>query len=341
MTDAILQVDGLTKDFPVGGGFLHAARPLRAVDDVGFTLRRGETLGVVGESGCGKTTLGRMVLRLLEPTSGTIVFDGRDITHLREPEMRPLRRDIQVVFQDPFSSLNPRMKVRDIIAEPLGNYGIAGSAATRRVAEVLEIVGLPAEYMSRYPHAFSGGQRQRIGIARALALRPRLIVCDEAVSALDVSIQAQILNLLSDIQAQLDLTLVFISHNLGVVRHISHRIAVMYLGRVVELADEAQIFARPLHPYTRALISAVPEPNPAAVSRRVPLAGEIPSPIDPPPGCHFHTRCPIARDRCRGEAPAWQPDAERRLTRCHFPGEMGEVDISLPTTTELANQPET
>ena len=238
--------------------------------------------------------------------------------------MRPLRREIQVVFQDPFSSLNPRMKMRDIIAEPLGNYGITGSEATRRVAEVLEIVGLPAEYMSRYPHAFSGGQRQRIGIARALAPRPRLIVCDEAVSALDVSIQAQILNLLTDIQAQFDLTLIFISHNLGVVRHISHRIAVMYLGRVVEMADEAQIFARPLHPYTRALISAVPESDPRAANRRVPLAGEIPSPIDPPSGCHFHTRCPIARDRCRNEAPAWQPDAEGRLTRCHFPGEMAD-----------------
>ena len=323
MSGALLKVEGLTKDFPVSGGFRRRARRLRAVDDVGFELQAGETLGIVGESGCGKTTLGRMLVRLLEPTAGRIVFDGEDITHRSERDLRAFRRDIQVVFQDPFSSLNPRMKVCDIVAEPLGNFGVTGKAARERVAEVLEIVGLPAEYMERYPHAFSGGQRQRIGIARALALRPRLIVCDEAVSALDVSIQAQILNLLSDIQAQFDLALVFISHNLAVVRHISHHIGVMYLGRMVELAAEPQIFARPLHPYTRALISAVPEPDPQAASRRMVLEGEIPSPIDPPPGCHFHTRCPMARERCRVEAPAWRPDTEARLARCHFPGELG------------------
>ena len=322
MSAALLDVSGLTKDFPVSGGWFEPQRRLRAVDDVTFALNAGETLGIVGESGCGKTTLGRMILRLLEPTAGRIVFDGRDITHLPQRRIRELRRDIQVVFQDPYSSLNPRMKVRDIIAEPLGNFGVAGRAATERVAEVMEIVGLPAEYMDRYPHAFSGGQRQRIGIARALALRPRMVVCDEAVSALDVSIQAQILNLLAEIQVQFDLTLLFISHNLGVVRHLSHRIAVMYLGRFVEIASEDEIFSKPRHPYTRALISAVPEPDPRASIDRVPLVGEIPNPIDPPPGCHFHTRCPIGRDVCRSEPPAFAVGPGGGLARCHFPGEM-------------------
>ena len=322
MSAALLEVSGLTKDFAVSGGWFEPQRRLRAVDDVTFALNAGETLGIVGESGCGKTTLGRMILRLLESTAGRIVFDGRDITHLPRRRMRELRRDIQVVFQDPYSSLNPRMKVRDIVAEPLGNFGVAGRAAIERVAEVMEIVGLPAEYMDRYPHAFSGGQRQRIGIARALALRPRMVVCDEAVSALDVSIQAQILNLLAEIQVQFDLTLLFISHNLAVVRHLSHRIAVMYLGRFVEIASEDAIFSEPRHPYTRALISAVPEPDPRASIDRVPLVGEIPNPIDPPSGCHFHTRCPIGRDVCRSEPPAFAVGPDGGLARCHFPGEM-------------------
>ncbi|MSP87497.1 MAG: ABC transporter ATP-binding protein [Alphaproteobacteria bacterium] len=293
---------------------------LRAVDDLSFAIAPGETLGLVGESGCGKTTVGRLILRLVEPTSGRIAFDGIDITHLDEKAMRPLRQHIQVVFQDPFSSLNPRLRVRDVIGEPLRNLGWDTTRIEQRVAELMGIVGLPAEYMTRYPHAFSGGQRQRIGIARALALRPRFIVCDEAVSALDVSIQAQILNLLADIQRQFDLTLLFISHNLGVVRHVCHRIAVMYLGQMVELAGENDLFTQPLHPYTQALIAAVPEPDPATRGRRGALQGEIPSPIAPPPGCRFHTRCPRAEARCKSEIPQFREAEPGRFVRCHFPG---------------------
>jgi oligopeptide/dipeptide ABC transporter ATP-binding protein len=326
MRDPILRVSGLTKNFPVGqrmfGGPKHH---LRAVDDVMIDLAPGETLGIVGESGCGKTTLGRLVLRLLEPSAGSIEFEGRDITHLSEREMRPIRRHLQAVFQDPYSSLNPRMKVRDIIGEPLDNFGYTPQQITERVEEVMEIVGLPADTMSRHPHAFSGGQRQRIGIARALALVPRLIVCDEAVSALDVSIQAQILNLLVDIQRQFDLSLIFISHNLGVIRHVSHRIAVMYLGQIVEFADENDLFTNPLHPYTYSLISAVPEPEPESHSDHVPLKGEIPSPVNPPSGCYFHTRCPVAQDRCRGERPELTQISPGRQVRCHFPGTLTEV----------------
>ncbi len=321
MGEAILRVSGLTKDFPVGQRLFGGPENyLRAVDSVDLDVAPGETLGIVGESGCGKTTLGRLVLRLLEPSEGGIEFEGRDITHLTEREMRPIRRQMQVVFQDPYSSLNPRMRVRDIIGEPLGNYGFTPRQITDRVAEVMDIVGLPTDYMSRHPHAFSGGQRQRIGIARALALRPRLIVCDEAVSALDVSIQAQILNLMADIQRQFGLSLVFISHNLGVIRHVSHRIAVMYLGQIVEYADEDDLFSDPLHPYTHALISAVPEPDPDILVEHVPLQGEIPSPVNPPSGCYFHTRCPVAQDRCRGEAPEISQVSPGRQVRCHFPG---------------------
>jgi len=318
---ALLEVRNLTKEFPVGADFL--GRPLaqlRAVDDISFALEPGETLGFVGESGCGKTTVGRLILRLLAPTSGTILFEGQDITNLTEPEMRPRRRDIQVVFQDPYSSLNPRLMVRDIVGEPLKNFGHSRDQIDQRVAELMRIVGLPPEYMSRYPHAFSGGQRQRIGIARALAVSPKLVVCDEAVSALDVSIQAQILNLLADIQAQFGLTLLFISHNLGVVRHVSHRIAVMYLGRLVELASEEALFERPLHPYTAALIAAVPEPDPATRGRLAVLPGEIPSPLNPPPGCPFNTRCPKVEARCRAELPEFREIEAGRWVRCHFPG---------------------
>jgi oligopeptide/dipeptide ABC transporter ATP-binding protein len=250
------------------------------------------------------------------------VFDGRDITHADQTALRPLRGQIQIVFQDPYSALNPRMRVREIIAEPLRNLGWDRARIEARIAEVLEIVGLPAEYVTRYPHAFSGGQRQRIGIARALAPGPRLIVCDEAVSALDVSIQAQILNLLKDIQERFGLTMVFISHNLAVVRHVSHRVAVMYLGQVVELASEAELFANPQHPYTAALIAAVPEPDPALARDAAPLEGDLPSPIDLPPGCAFHTRCPIARPRCRSEAPAFRALAQGHDVRCHYPGEI-------------------
>ncbi len=317
----LLEVRNLTKEFPVGADFL--GRPqahLRAVDDVSFALAPGETLGFVGESGCGKTTVGRLILRLLQPTAGSIHFDGQDITKLAEPEMRPKRRDIQVVFQDPYSSLNPRLMVRDIVGEPLKNFGFSRDQIDQRVAELMRIVGLPPEYMSRYPHAFSGGQRQRIGIARALAVSPKLVVCDEAVSALDVSIQAQILNLLADIQAQFGLALLFISHNLGVVRHVSHRIAVMYLGRLVELASEEALFERPLHPYTSALIAAVPEPDPATRGRLAVLPGEIPSPLNPPPGCPFNTRCPKVEARCRAELPEFREVEAGRWVRCHFPG---------------------
>ena len=320
MSAPLLRVDGLTKDFVVEEGLLGQARQtLRAVDDVSLRLAPSETLGIVGESGCGKTTLGRLILRLLEPTAGRIEFQGVDITHLPEAGMRPIRRHLQVVFQDPYSSLNPRLKVRDIIGEPLGNFGMPARRIRERVAEVMSVVGLPAEWMTRYPHAFSGGQRQRIGVARALALEPRLIVCDEAVSALDVSIQAQILNLLGDIQEQLHLALIFISHNLGVVRHISDHIAVMYLGKIVELAPEGQLFSRPLHPYTKALISAVPEPDPAWQSRHVPLSGEIPSPVNPPSGCHFRTRCPIAKPDCAARVPEIREIVPGRWVRCHYP----------------------
>lgn len=318
---ALLEIEGVSKSFPVRGTLGGKPRALKAVDNVSLSLNAGETLGVVGESGCGKTTLARLVLRLLEPGQGSIRFSGADITHQPEASLRKLRAELQVVFQDPYSSLNPRLRVRDIIGEPLRNLGWSRVRIDARVDEVLQIVGLPVEYATRYPHAFSGGQRQRIGIARALAPNPRMIVCDEAVSALDVSIQAQILNLMQDIQSRFGLALMFISHNLAVVRHVSHRIAVMYLGRVVELASEADLFARPLHPYTVALISAVPEPDPEAQRTMLVLEGELPSPIDPPSGCHFHTRCPIARERCKMDAPEFREAVPGRFVRCHYPGE--------------------
>ncbi len=329
MTPPLLAVDALSKAFVVGRTvFGRSTATLRAVDDVSLQIAAGQTLGVVGESGCGKTTLGRLILRLLEPTAGSVVFDGQDITHFSTAEMRPVRRHLQVVFQDPYSSLNPRMRVRDIIGEPLRNYGFGRDQVADRVAEVMAIVGLPLEVATRYPHAFSGGQRQRVGIARALALQPKLIVCDEAVSALDVSVQAQILNLLREIQTRFGLALLFISHNLGVVRHLSHQIAVMYLGQIVELASEADLFVRPAHPYTHALIAAVPELD--ADGRMVhdpeaPLQGEIPSPITPPSGCYFHTRCPLARAECRTTAPEFREHVPGRWVRCHFPEETGQL----------------
>jgi oligopeptide/dipeptide ABC transporter ATP-binding protein len=307
-----LACEGLVREFRVGEGVL------RAVDAVSFEIGAGETLGLVGESGCGKTTVGRLILRLLPATAGRIVFDGEDVTHLPERRLREFRRQVQVVFQDPYSSLNPRLTVRDIVGEPLRNFGATRRAAATRVAELLDTVGLPAAYMSRYPHAFSGGQRQRIGIARALALGPRLLVCDEAVSSLDVSVQAQILNLLADLQRELGLTLLFISHNLAVVRHVSHRVAVMYLGRLVELAPEPALFEHPRHPYTRALLAAVPEASPDAQPPAV-LPGEIPSPFDPPAGCRFETRCPRAEARCRAAEPALTEERPGHWVRCYFP----------------------
>ncbi len=310
MTDdaPLLEVRNLVKHFHVGGGlFGGSAGIVRAVDGVSFAIRRGETLGLVGESGCGKTTTGRCILQLERPTSGQIVFEGRDLTRLGEDELRPVRRKMQVIFQDPYSSLNPRMTVGQIIAEPIAVHGIVTDRAqrARRVREILSHVGLLPQHAHRYPHQLSGGQRQRVGIARALAVEPSLIICDEPVSALDVSIQAQIINLLEDLQAQFGLTYLFIAHDLSVVRHISDRVAVMYLGKIVEITDRKSLYDAPLHPYTKALLSAVPIPDPAleAQRERVVLGGEVPSPLNPPPGCVFHPRCPVAIERCRAEVP--------------------------------------
>jgi peptide/nickel transport system ATP-binding protein len=306
-------VSGLGRTFDSADG-----RKIVAVEDVSFELAEGETLGVVGESGCGKSTLARMILKLLPPTTGRLELQGIEITDLPESRMRPLRRAIQAVFQDPMSSLNPRMRVGEIVAEPLRAAGMRRAERTARMREVLSLVGMPEDAADRYPHAFSGGQRQRIAIARAIASSSRIVICDEATSALDVSVQAQVLNLLHDLRRRLGLSLLFISHNLGAVRHISDRVAVMYLGRIVEIGTEADIFDRPAHPYTEALIAAVPEPtldsDPAP-----PLIGEIPSPLDRPSGCHFHTRCRKAQARCRVDDPALRERRERHLVRCHFP----------------------
>jgi oligopeptide/dipeptide ABC transporter ATP-binding protein len=315
---ALLAAEGLVREFPVRPGRAARAAVLRAVDGVSLALQPGETVGLVGESGCGKTTVGRLILRLVPVTAGRIVFDGRDVTALPERRLRDFRRQVQAVFQDPYSSLNPRLRVRDIVGEPLRNFGATRRQAAVRVGELLETVGLPAADMARYPHAFSGGQRQRIGIARALALGPRLLVCDEAVASLDVSVQAQILNLLADLQARLGLAVLFISHNLAAVRHLSHRVAVMYLGQVVELAPEPAVFERPRHPYTRALLDAVPAAEPGAPPPAV-LPGEVPSPLAPPPGCRFQTRCPRVEARCRAAEPALVELAPGHWARCHFP----------------------
>ncbi|MBX9592468.1 MAG: dipeptide ABC transporter ATP-binding protein [Hyphomonadaceae bacterium] len=316
----VLQVDGLKKHFPVRKGLLRrTVGYVYAVDDVSFTIGPGETLGLVGESGCGKTTVGRAILRLIEPTAGVLRLEGRDITHLGRAELRPFRKRMQIIFQDPFSSLNPRMRVGDIVAEPLKIHGHSSRQVRRdRVAELFDRVGLRIAQMDNYPHQFSGGQRQRIGVARALALNPKLIVCDEPVSALDVSIQAQVINLLMDLQRDLQLSYLFISHNLAVVEHISHRIAVMYLGRVVEYTDKTTLFTRPLHPYTEALLAAVPVPDPAIKRAKRVVQGDVPSPLKPPAGCHFHTRCPYAEARCRVETPALREVEPGHHVACHL-----------------------
>jgi oligopeptide/dipeptide ABC transporter ATP-binding protein len=308
------------KHFEVGGGLFRGRRRLAAVDGVSFTLRRGETLGLVGESGCGKTTLARCVLQLERPTSGEVIFEGRDLTRLSEAELRPLRRRIQVCFQDPYGSLNPRMTVGQTLAEPLAVHRLVPDRArlTARVHELLGRVGLAASHADRYPHELSGGQRQRVGIARALALEPSVLVCDEPVSALDVSIQAQIINLLEELQARLGLAYLFVAHDLSVVRHISDRIAVMYLGRIVEVADRAALYASPRHPYTKALLSAVPIPDPVveAQRERIVLRGEVPSPLHPPAGCVFHPRCPIAIAECAAAIPPLREVAPGQWAAC-------------------------
>jgi oligopeptide/dipeptide ABC transporter ATP-binding protein len=302
----LVEVRGLTKHFPARGDGLFGGPPpiVKAVDGIGFTIRRGETLGLVGESGCGKSTVARLLLRLLEPTSGTVIFDGVDLGTVSKERLRQLRRGMQMVFQDPFASLNPRMTVSEIIAEPLRVHGEHRGQEERRVAALLDLVGLSAQHGGRYPHEFSGGQRQRVGIARALALNPKFIVCDEPVSALDVSIQSQVLNLLKDIQREFGIAYLFISHNLSVVKYICDRVGVMYLGRLVEQADKSRLFAAPNHPYTRALLSAIPAPEPGLAKSRIILTGDIPSPINPPSGCRFHTRCFVARPDCASAEPA-------------------------------------
>ncbi|TNC12891.1 ATP-binding cassette domain-containing protein [Methylobacterium terricola] len=323
MTTPLLAVNDLRKHFRLGGGLMgRGTRSLKAVDGVSFTLEKGETLSLVGESGCGKSTVARSLMRLFPPTSGQVVLGDTRIDDLSAGALRPLRRRIQMVFQDPFSSLNPRMRVRDILAEPIRNFGLAKNRADleSRLAALMERVGLPREALSRFPHEFSGGQRQRIGIARALAAEPDLIICDEAVSALDVSVKAQIVNLLQDLQKELDLALLFISHDLAIVEHMTHRVAVMYLGKIVEIGPRRQIFLAPRHPYTQALLSAVPVPEPGAGRTRIVLRGDVPSPINPPSGCRFHTRCPHAFDRCRIEEPLLDPVGGGHFAACHLDG---------------------
>jgi oligopeptide/dipeptide ABC transporter ATP-binding protein len=316
----LLEVRGLKKHFPVRKGvFSRVVGQVYAVDGISFDIAEGETLGLVGESGCGKSTAGKTILKLIDPTAGTVMLRGRRIDDLAPHAMRPYRREMQVVFQDPYSCLNPRLAVGEIVAEPLSNYGVASGAALKeRVAAILAKVGLSDDAMRRYPHEFSGGQRQRIGIARALALNPSLIICDEPVSALDVSVQAQVVNLLKDLQREFRLSYLFIAHDLAVVEHISHRIAVMYLGKIVELASKDALFGEPLHPYTEALLSAVPLPDPDAEKKRIILTGDVPSPINPPSGCRFHTRCPYAEARCRVEEPAIREVKPGHFVACHL-----------------------
>jgi len=318
--DALLEVRDLCKHFDTKQGWLgRSGAKVRAVDGVSFWLRESETLGLVGESGCGKSTTGKMILRLTDPSSGSIQWRGRSIESLSAGQVRPFRRELQAVFQDPYSSLNPRMRAAEIVAEPLRNFeSLSNKEVDERVAALFDRVGLRQDQLVKYPHEFSGGQRQRLGIARALSVQPKLIVCDEPVSALDVSVQAQVINLLIDLQEEFGLSYLFIAHDLAVVEHISHRVAVMYLGKMVEIAPKRSIFASPLHPYTEALLSAVPVPDPTVVRKRIILSGDVPSPVKPPSGCRFHTRCPYVEARCRTEEPALREIEPGHLVACHL-----------------------
>jgi oligopeptide/dipeptide ABC transporter ATP-binding protein len=335
----LLEVEHVKQYFPIRKGLLNRVHGhVHAVDDVTFDLAEGETLGLVGESGCGKTTLSRTIMRLIDPTDGRIEFQGKDITHIGRGEMRPLRSKMQMVFQDPFASLNPRKRVSQIIGGPLAMHGVPKEEIGRRTADLLKRVGLSAEHANRFPHEFSGGQRQRIGIARALALEPKLIVLDEPVSALDVSIQAQIINLLDDLQEQYGLTYLFVAHDLSVVRHVSDRIAVMYLGRIMELSPSEELYTKPIHPYTAALLSAIPVPDPRRnrERERIVVGGEPPSPVDPPSGCVFHTRCPRARDICRTEVPRLSAYPGGHVAACHFPLNVTAQEIEQSTKSPLS-----
>ncbi|WP_341321473.1 dipeptide ABC transporter ATP-binding protein [Solibacillus sp. FSL H8-0523] len=319
----LLKVEGLKQYFPIKGGFLgRTVNHVKAVDDISFTIYEGETVSIVGESGCGKSTTGRAILRLEEPTEGSVVFQGTDLTKIPKGEMRKFRKDLQIIFQDPYASINPRQTVASVLSEAMHIQNVLPADQRRaRIEELLETVGLRPYQADRYPHEFSGGQRQRIGIARALSVDPKLIICDEAVSALDVSIQAQVLNLLEELQNEFGLTYLFISHDLGVVRHISDRIIVMYLGKIVEIADKLSLFENPQHPYTKALLSAIPVPDPDAVKNRIVLRGDVPSPIDPPTGCRFHTRCPFATDKCKTDMPELRSTDVMKETHeaaCHY-----------------------
>ena len=325
MKEKILEVKGLKKYFPVKGGFLkEKGGNVKAVDIVSFDLHKGETIGLVGESGCGKSTLGRTIVRLYEPTEGEIIFKGQNISHIKKSQLKPLRRQMQLIFQDPYSSLNPRMNVNAIVGEALLSHGLVkrGQEYTDRVSEIIETCGLSSYHINRYPHQFSGGQRQRIGIARALALNPEFVVCDEPVSALDVSIQSQILNLMMDLQEKMGLSYLFISHDLSVVKHISNRIGVMYLGSLVEMADKKELYDNPSHPYTRALLAAIPIANPLKRQKMVAILGEIPSNVNTPPGCKFNTRCPYAKDICSEKFPESKEVQPGHYVSCHFAGDI-------------------
>lgn len=319
MSQPLLKVENLVKSFPIHGGlFSREIASVKAVQDISFEIKKGETLGLVGESGCGKSTLGRCIVRLHDTTSGKIIYNGKDITHIEGDELREIRKKIQIIFQDPYASLNPRMTIGAILEEPLIIHNLFDSVKDRqdRIRELIDLVGLRPEHLNRYPHEFSGGQRQRVGIARALAVNPELIVCDEPVSALDVSIQAQVINLLMELQQKLGLTYVFIAHDLKVVEHVSNRVAVMYLGKIVEMADAEELYKNPKHPYTKALLSAIPVPDPRRKEERIILTGDVPSPINPPSGCHFHPRCPSAGPECKTQTPVLQTTGNNHIASC-------------------------